>query len=106
MIKRVDQEKFVLPKNLQAKQQLQILDTPSSTIEFQGKLGPVNLTLREVEVLKALCCGLTAKEIAAQFERSTRTIEEHRINLKRKLGINSRSQLVEIALKNGVLPRI
>ena len=101
LIKRVDQEKFVLPKNLQAKQ-LQILDKLPSTIEFLGKSGPINLTPREVDVLKAVCCGLTAKEIAAQFERSTRTIEEHLVNLKRKLGINSRSQLVEIALKNGI----
>ena len=45
----------------------------------------VDLTARERQILKLIEQGLRSKEIAAQFNISTRTVEAHRRNLNRKL---------------------
>jgi DNA-binding CsgD family transcriptional regulator len=51
-------------------------------------LGP--LTEREHEVLVLIADGLSTLEIAARLYISKRTVETHRANLRRKLGIGSR----------------
>jgi two-component system response regulator NreC len=61
------------------------------------------LTRRETEVLELLALGHTNHEIAARLYLSTRTIESHRANLHRKLGVSGRPELVRYALKHGVI---
>jgi len=43
--------------------------------------------------------GLGTKKIAHELRLSVKTIETHRENIKRKLGLNSGRQLVERAIK-------
>jgi len=57
------------------------------------------LTRRERDILDGIGRGLANKEIAAQLGVSVRTVETHRLNLKRKLGIEGRAVLVKYAVE-------
>jgi DNA-binding CsgD family transcriptional regulator len=52
------------------------------------------LSAREIEVARLLALGQTNAEMAASLYLSVRTIEHHRANVFRKLGIRSRAALV------------
>jgi len=56
------------------------------------------LTQREREVFDSLLKGGTSKEIARELDVSHRTVEAHRQNLLRKLGLSSVKQLLALAL--------
>ena len=57
------------------------------------------LSPRESEVLRLIALGYTSTEIAGQLHLSRRTIETHRANIHRKLGLDSRAELVHFALR-------
>ena len=59
---------------------------------------PPDLTPRETEVLRLTAWGHSNKEIASQLGLSVKTVEVHKTNGMRKLGMNSRLQLVRYAL--------
>jgi two-component system NarL family response regulator len=61
------------------------------------------LTSREQTILLALAQGRSNKEVAAQLSISVRTVETHRNNIKRKLGISSTAGLTRYAMEHGVL---
>jgi len=65
-----------------------------------GNAGP-QLTTREHEVLLLLAHGQSNKFAARQLGISVRTVETHRLSLRRKLGVDSASELLKIALMNG-----
>jgi DNA-binding NarL/FixJ family response regulator len=56
------------------------------------------LTQREREVFDNLLKGGNSKEIARELDVSHRTIEVHRRNLLRKLGLSSVKELLALAL--------
>jgi DNA-binding NarL/FixJ family response regulator len=58
-----------------------------------------NLSDREMHVFQLIGSGLGTKKIAHALNLSVKTIETHRENIKRKLGLNSGRQLVERAIK-------
>lgn len=58
------------------------------------------LTKREQQVLKLVAAGLANKNIAHQLNISSRTVEVHRSNLTRKLGIKTTAGLVKYAIEN------
>jgi DNA-binding NarL/FixJ family response regulator len=58
-----------------------------------------NLSDREMHVFQLIGSGLGTKKIAHALNLSVKTIETHRENIKRKLGLNSGSQLVDRAVK-------
>jgi len=58
-----------------------------------------NLSDREVHVFQLIGSGLGTKKIAHALNLSVKTIETHRENIKRKLGLNSGQQLVERATR-------
>lgn len=62
------------------------------------------LTDREREVLTLIARGLSTKEIAAALDIGTRTVETHRANLMRKLGVKSVALLTQVAIREGILP--
>ena len=62
-----------------------------------------DLTMREQEVLRALASGARNKAIAEQLSLTTRTVRFHNENLYRKLGIQTRTQAVRIAIQEGLL---
>ena len=59
---------------------------------------PPDLTPRETEVLRLTAWGYSNKEIASRLGLSVKTVEVHKTNGMRKLGMNSRLQLVRYAL--------
>ncbi len=75
----------------------------------QGSLSPKEdgtrdaLTEREQTILLQLAQGKSNKEVANILEISVRTVETHRKNIKRKLGISSTAGLTRYALEHGVL---
>jgi DNA-binding NarL/FixJ family response regulator len=62
------------------------------------------LTTREREVLQLTAESSSAAEIAARLGISPRTVETHRENLMRKLGLHSQTDLIRYALRRGILP--
>ncbi len=62
------------------------------------------LTAREREVLQLTAEGLTSPEIAARLHISPRTVEHHRANMMRKLGLGNQTDLIRYALRRGMIP--
>ena len=76
----------------------------------QGSLAPSpqdpareQLTNREQTILLQLAQGKSNKEVARTLDISVRTVETHRKNIKRKLGISSTAGLTRYAMEHGVL---
>ena len=61
------------------------------------------LTSREQTILLELAQGRSNKEVAEVLDISVRTVETHRKNIKRKLGISSTAGLTRYAMEHGVL---
>jgi two-component system response regulator NreC len=64
---------------------------------------PDDLTERELDVLRLIALGHTNAEIAEQLFLSTRTVETHRAHIQRKLGRNTRAELVRYALEHDLM---
>jgi two-component system, NarL family, response regulator NreC len=62
------------------------------------------LTAREREVLQMTAEGQSGTEIAHRLFISPRTVETHRANLMRKLGLRNLKEVVRYAVQRGVLP--
>lgn len=60
------------------------------------------LTERETEVLKMLADGHSVKQIGTKLNIATKTVDAHKLNLMRKLGIRHITQLVKYAIANGL----
>jgi len=65
--------------------------------------GRETLTGREQTILLELAQGQSNKDVANTLNISVRTVETHRKNIKRKLGISSTAGLTRYALEHGVL---
>jgi two-component system NarL family response regulator len=61
------------------------------------------LTEREQTILLELAQGKSNKDVGISLDISVRTVETHRKNIKRKLGISSTAGLTRYALEHGVL---
>lgn len=57
-----------------------------------------DVTDRESEVLRLIALGYSNKEIAERIDLSVKTIEAHKANGMRKLGISSRTDIVRYAI--------
>lgn len=57
------------------------------------------LTQREYQVLQMIALGHTNTEVAEQLVISVRTVETHRSNIQRKLGVRSRAELARAAFR-------
>jgi DNA-binding NarL/FixJ family response regulator len=61
------------------------------------------LTPRQREVMQLLAEGRSAKEVAFTLKISTRTAEFHRARIAQALGIQSTAELVQYALREGII---
>lgn len=61
------------------------------------------LSPREIEVLRLIALGHTSAEIARKLHASVRTVDSHRANLHRKLGLRTRAELVHFGLRRGLV---
>lgn len=75
---------------------LMISDKESKRIDVKGRL-----TEQEKKILRGIVNGLSNKAIAGDLSLSPRTVETHRSNIMRKLGVNNLVDLVKLAMKNG-----
>jgi DNA-binding NarL/FixJ family response regulator len=65
--------------------------------------GIQGLSDREREVLVLLARGSSSKEIAAALDISIRTVDTHRANLMRKVGVKSVALLTQVAIREGIV---
>jgi DNA-binding NarL/FixJ family response regulator len=61
------------------------------------------LTPREQEVMRLLAEGLVTREVAERLYISPKTVENHRANIMKKLGLQSTVELVRYAAKLGLI---
>ncbi|SEA34728.1 response regulator [Paraburkholderia sartisoli] len=62
--------------------------------------GPIaSLSEREFEVLHLIGLGFSTREIAGKLNRSIKTIEAHRANIKEKLNIRNGKELMRFAIQ-------
>lgn len=62
------------------------------------------LAVRELEILETLQQGLRNADIAIRLDISTRTVEAHVGNIIAKLGAQSRTEAVRIAVEKKIIP--
>ena len=58
---------------------------------------PYGLTTREIDILRLLAEGMSNKEVARRLDLSVRTVETHRLNIRRKTNSHNLSDLVRIS---------
>lgn len=77
----------------------------SSSPKLNPNLGgaETDLTRRELEVMRQLMDGLSNKEIAQELVISERTVQTHLSNIFGKMEVNSRTEAVLIALRDGLV---
>lgn len=63
----------------------------------------VKLTKTEVEILKDIALGMTTKDIADKRISSFHTVNTHRKNIFRKLGVNNAREVTKFALRAGLI---
>ncbi|GAA4430605.1 response regulator transcription factor [Ravibacter arvi] len=63
------------------------------------KLEKYLLSKRETEIIQLICEGVTSFEIAQKLYLSVRTVETHRKNIYRKLGVHNNMELANYARK-------
>ena len=85
-------ERYLSPRAMET-----VLDEQGQRLE-RGRTKYDLLTDREREVLKLLADGLSVKEVASRLDRSVKTVEVHKYNLMRKLGVHDRAGLVKYAI--------
>ena len=61
-----------------------------------------NLTLRQLEVLRLISHGCSAKEIASRLDISVRTAEVHRAAIMSRLNLRSTAMMTRYALERGL----
>lgn len=61
------------------------------------------LTPRESQVLYKMVQGLNNKEMARELDISVRTVETHRLSIRRKLNIDKPAALVKYAIDHGII---
>jgi len=64
---------------------------------------PIELTAREIEILKLICAELTNAEIASHLHISARTVDGHRNNLLAKTGCKNTAGLVLFAVSQHII---
>ena len=74
---------------------------PLTTALATGGSEPPLLTEREREILILVAQGNSNKRIAQQLDVSVRTVETHRLNLRKKLGVETPAGLIRYALQQG-----
>ena len=77
---------------------MEVLLTPQREEEEK-----VNLTKTETEILKDIALGMTTKEIAVKRFSSFHTVNTHRKNIFRKLGVNNVHEATKYALRAGLV---
>lgn len=76
----------------------------SSALSVNITAKTLSLSAREMEVLKLLSEGDTARQAGQKLGITAKTVEAHRENIKKKTGLFKAHQLVVLAMELGLLP--
>jgi two-component system response regulator NreC len=79
------------------------LPSPQAARDSRKRPGAPRITEREEEVLRMMAAGHSNKDIATSLEISIKTVEVHKANAMRKLGLHGRTDVVRYAVLNGWL---
>lgn len=74
-----------------------------ATPRVKPKKKPVQLTLREREILQLVAMGKTSNEIGATLCISTKTVHKHRQQLMERLGLHNAASLIRYAISKGII---
>ena len=81
-------------------------DLATVLAEARGRTGEPGMsgpTPRQREVLRLIAEGRTMKEVAAILDISTRTAESHKYDMMRELGVETTAELIQFAVKLGLV---
>ena len=73
------------------------LTAPESDVDAKGS----TLTEREKEIAILLAKSFSSKEVAVKLEISAKTVENHRTNLMRKLGVHDVAGVIRFVVRQG-----
>jgi two-component system invasion response regulator UvrY len=62
-----------------------------------------SLSDRELQILRLIACGRKVKEISAELDVRTKTVETYRARLLKKLGLHNNAELCRFAFENAIL---
>ena len=79
------------------------LERRSQASAEQDLSDQLDLTPRQREVLQLYAEGLSAKEVAAVLHISARTAENHKARIMGLLGISTTAELVQHAIRHGII---
>ncbi len=63
---------------------------------------PVELTRREEQIVRLICTDMTNAEIARELKVKSSTIETHRQNIRKKLGVKGNAGVVLYGVRHGL----
>lgn len=81
----------------------QLLSSLTGRMRTREDAADEQLSLREREILVAVCRGLSNQEIADELFISKRTVDKHRANILEKTGCKNTASLVVYAIRNGIV---
>jgi two-component system, NarL family, response regulator NreC len=79
------------------------LPAADASLDRRRRAATPHATDREVEVLRLVAVGHSNKEVAGALNISVKTVEVHKANAMRKLGLRGRTDVVRYAVLNGWL---
>jgi DNA-binding NarL/FixJ family response regulator len=91
--------RYVSPQVLQRVRK----DSRTLTSAQQAYPASVTLTPRQREIVKLLAEGHSVRKIAETLGVSAKTVDAHKFNLMRKLGIHNKAQLVTYAIQKRII---
>ena len=80
----------------------QLLSSLTGRMRTRDDVPDEQLSVREREILVAVCRGLSNQEIADELFISKRTVDKHRANILEKTGCKNTASLVVYAIRNGI----
>jgi NarL family two-component system response regulator YdfI len=80
-----------------------ILTRAAAPTPAAAPAGPLDLTERELEVLRAAAQGQRTKEIAHDLAIGERTVKAHLASIYNKFGVDSRAAAIAVAAQRGLL---
>lgn len=78
----------------------QFISTSVTAPEFESAHVP--LSEREMEIVKLIAQGISVSDIAGRLFISVRTVETHRANVLKKLGLKNTAALIRYAFQQGL----
>ena len=92
-----------IEKPLKSKTLADIINTTLKQNSLESLLKGKALTKTETIVLRMILQGKTNREISATLHRSTRTVEDHRLHIMKKLNVENVVDLVKRAAAMGII---